>query len=80
MVFQTGEQGQQCHGANERKTAAAGVAGSTRVGVRDEEEGNVEQTEEESAETATATTLSSPSRLLEGDFCKICYLELIFFE
>ena len=33
MVFQTGEQGQQGHGANERKTAATGAAGSTPVGV-----------------------------------------------
>ena len=55
MVFQTGEQGQQGHGANERKTAATDVAGSTLVGVimgcaakqeADEEEGDGEQMEE----------------------------------
>jgi hypothetical protein len=55
MVFQTGEQGQQGHGANARKTAATAVAGSTLVGVimgcaakqeADEEEGDGEETEE----------------------------------
>ena len=54
MVFQTGEQGQQCHGANERKTAATGVAGSTLFGVimgcvaKQEAGQEGEQTEEES--------------------------------
>ena len=53
MVFQTGEQGQQGHGAEETRTAATGVAGSTLVGSimgcvakqeAGEEEGNGEQT------------------------------------